>query len=87
MNISQLKIMLSNAMEDSTDLVKLSMPAILYIIQNNLQYIIETRIVFLVMYQLKIITTALFYSNMLSKRIHYLEWWAIVALTLGMYGP
>ena len=79
-----LKLLNESMLEDSSDFVKLSVPAILYIIQNNLQYIIETRIVFLVLYQFKIITTAFFFSNMLPRRIYFREWCAIVALALGV---
>lgn len=85
-NFSVFRSILYSTISDdlSSDFVKLSVPSILYIIQNNLQYIIETRIIFMVMYQSKIITTALFYSNMLSRRIHHREWSAIGALALGV---
>jgi UDP-sugar transporter A1/2/3 len=85
LSFSNLKnLLLSVINEDSSDLVKLSMPSILYVIQNNLQYIIETRVLYLIMYQFKIITTAMFYSNMLSRRIHFREWSAIIALMIGV---
>ena len=42
---------LENAfVEDAADLLKLFVPAILYNIQNNLQYVIETSTLFVVMY-------------------------------------
>ena len=84
LNINILYHMLGHFLsEDSSDFVKLSIPAILYIIQNNLQYIIETRVIFLMMYQLKIISTAIFYSNMIARRISTWEWAAIMGLALG----
>ena len=79
-----IKLLNESMLEDSSDFVKLSVPAILYIIQNNLQYVIETRIVFLVLYQFKIITTAFFFSNMLPRRIYFREWCTIIALAFGV---
>jgi UDP-sugar transporter A1/2/3 len=78
------KLLWNVASEDSGDIVKLTIPAALYIVQNNLQYIIETRMLFLVMYQFKLISTALFYSNLLSRRVHNREWLAIFALCAGV---
>eukprot|EP00598_Pedospumella_elongata_P009295 CAMPEP_0185002984 /NCGR_PEP_ID=MMETSP1098-20130426/75268_1 /TAXON_ID=89044 /ORGANISM="Spumella elongata, Strain CCAP 955/1" /LENGTH=485 /DNA_ID=CAMNT_0027530573 /DNA_START=55 /DNA_END=1509 /DNA_ORIENTATION=- len=71
-------------MEEGADVMKLCVPAILYTIQNNLQYVIEEAPLFLVLYQAKIITTALFYSTMLNRRMNSKEWMCIVALTLGV---
>lgn len=71
-------------MEEGADVLKLCVPAILYTIQNNLQYVIEEAPLFLVLYQAKIITTALFYSTMLNRRMNSKEWMCIVALTLGV---
>lgn len=55
--------------DDGADFLKLCVPAILYTIQNNLQYVIESAPLFLVLYQSKIITTAIFYSVLLSRRL------------------
>jgi len=68
----------------AADMLKLCGPAVLYTIQNNLQYIIETAPLFQVLYQLKIITTAVFCSLMLNRRILVREWLAIVALVIGV---
>lgn len=45
------RTILTNAFcaEDSSDFSNLTVPAILYIIQNNLQYVIETRIFFTIL--------------------------------------
>ena len=84
-NLSTLKTIFWHiASEDGSDLIKLSIPALLYIIQNNLQYIIETRITLLVIYQFKIITTALFYWIMLSRKIYWRGWLSIITLTVGV---
>ena len=71
-------------MEEGADMLKLCVPALLYTIQNNLQYIIEEAPLFLVLYQAKIITTALFYSTLLSRRLSMKEWACVVALALGV---
>ena len=71
-------------MEEGADVMKLCVPALLYTIQNNLQYVIEEAPLFVVLYQAKIVTTALFYSTMLNRRMNSKEWMCIVALTLGV---
>jgi drug/metabolite transporter (DMT)-like permease len=71
-------------MEEGADSLKLCVPALLYTIQNNLQYIIEEAPLFLVLYQAKIVTTAVFYSTLLSRRLSTKEWACIVALALGV---
>ena len=71
-------------LDEGGDIIKLCVPAALYIIQNNLQYTIESAPLFMVMYQMKVLTTAIFYSTLLSRRIRSLEWIAIVAVTLGV---
>ena len=84
-NINKLKsILWYIATEDASDLIKLSIPAVLYIIQNNLQYLIETKIILIVIYQFKVVTTALFYVFMLSRRIYVDEWLCIAAVTVGV---
>jgi UDP-sugar transporter A1/2/3 len=70
--------------EQQNDLLKLSIPAVLYTVQNNLQYVIESGTFFLVLYQFKIISTAIFYSTMLSRRISPREWMLILALAIGV---
>jgi UDP-sugar transporter A1/2/3 len=71
-------------MEEGADSLKLCVPALLYTIQNNLQYIIEEAPLFLVLYQAKIITTAVFYSTLLARRLSTKEWACVVALALGV---
>jgi UDP-sugar transporter A1/2/3 len=70
--------------EQQNDLLKLSIPAALYIVQNNLQYVIESGTLFLVIYQFKIISTAIFYSTMLSRRVSTKEWLLILVLAVGV---
>lgn len=70
--------------DDGIDVLKLSLPAILYTIQNNLQYIIESAPLFLVLYQSKIVTTAAFFTLMLSRRLSIKEWCVILTLAIGV---
>ena len=79
-----LEILVKAFVDDGIDVLKLCLPAILYAIQNNLQYVIETAPLFLVLYQSKIITTAIFFSIMLNKRLSIKEWCAIIILTVGV---
>eukprot|EP00158_Paraphelidium_tribonemae_P003265 Partr_v1_DN26008_c0_g3_i4_m776 putative Solute carrier family 35 len=66
---------------------KLSVPALLYFLQNNLLYIaIENldSLSFQLLYQLKIITTALFSVSMLGKRLSQSKWISLVVLFAGV---
>lgn len=70
--------------EEGADLLKLCVPAVLYIAQNNLQYVIETSPLFVIMYDCKVVTTALFYTHMLNRRFKKREWSSIIVLTVGI---
>lgn len=71
-------------LDEGGDIIKLCVPAALYIIQNNLQYTIESAPLFMVMYQMKVITTAVFYSTLLQRRIRRMEWMAVITVTMGV---
>ncbi|CAO0799998.1 unnamed protein product [Mucor circinelloides] len=67
--------------------IKLALPAILYLIQNNLQYVAATNLdaaTFQVTYQLKILTTAFFSVVMLDRRLSRTKWAALAILTTGI---
>ena len=69
------------------DFWKLSVPALLYFIQNNLLYVaIENldSLTFQLLYQLKIITTALFSVSMLGRRLSGLKWFSLLTLFIGV---
>lgn len=69
------------------DWLKLTVPSILYTLQNSLQYFSMSQLsapVFQVLYQMKIVTTAVFSVLILSRRITSLQWLAIVALSGGV---
>ena len=66
---------------------KLFIPSGLYVIQNNLQYIATSNLpaeVYQVLANMKIVTTALFSVMMLGKKQSSLQWFSILALTLGI---
>ncbi|WVQ99499.1 hypothetical protein IAU59_006634 [Kwoniella sp. CBS 9459] len=71
----------------SPDCYKLSVPAILYVIQNNLQYVAASNLdvaTFQVTYQMKILTTAFFSVLMLRKRLSKAKWASLVMLAVGV---
>ncbi|RIA92447.1 nucleotide-sugar transporter-domain-containing protein [Glomus cerebriforme] len=66
---------------------KLMIPAALYTIQNNLQYVAVSMLdaaTFQVTYQLKILTTALCSVIMLKTSLTGIKWFSLVLLTFGV---
>eukprot|EP00835_Amoeboradix_gromovi_P002714 NODE_159_length_16647_cov_0.251390.p6 type:complete len:258 gc:universal NODE_159_length_16647_cov_0.251390:10113-10886(+) len=66
---------------------KLAIPATLYAIQNNLQYVAASNLSaasFQVTYQLKILATALCSVWLLSRQLSVKKWIALVILTVGV---
>ena len=71
----------------SRDLLKISVPAALYVLQNNLQYVAMSNLpaeVYQVLIQGKIITTALFSVLLLNKRYSFIQWTSVLMLSLGV---
>lgn len=71
----------------SPDCWKLSIPAILYVIQNNLQFVAASNLdvaTFQVTYQMKILTTAAFSVILLRKKLSKAKWAALFFLALGV---
>ena len=69
------------------ELLKLSVPSFLYMIQNNLLYLALSNLdaaTYQVCYQLKILTTAVFSALMLKRKFSQTKWTAIVILTIGV---
>lgn len=65
----------------------LGVPAGLYVIQNNLQYLASSNLpadVFQVLSNLKIVTTALMSVVMLSRSLSQAQWISVLALTAGI---
>ena len=66
---------------------KLLVPAVLYTLQNNLQFVAATNLdaaTFQVTYQCKILTTALFAVLMLGQSLSAKKWLSLVILTAGI---
>lgn len=71
----------------SPDCYKLAVPAILYVVQNNLQYVAASNLdvaTFQVTYQMKILTTAFFSVFMLRKRLSKAKWLSLILLAVGV---
>ncbi|KAK7054782.1 hypothetical protein VNI00_003245 [Paramarasmius palmivorus] len=71
----------------SADCWKLSIPAILYVIQNNLQYVAASNLdaaTFQVSYQMKILTTAAFSVLLLRKKLTPTQWISLMFLAAGV---
>ena len=71
----------------SADSWKLSIPAILYVIQNSLQFVAISNLpvaTFQVTYQMKILTTAAFSVVLLRKSLSTTKWMALCCLAFGV---
>ncbi|EIN07008.1 hypothetical protein PUNSTDRAFT_71768 [Punctularia strigosozonata HHB-11173 SS5] len=71
----------------SPDCWKLSVPALLYVVQNSLQFVAVSNLpvaTFQVAYQMKILTTAAFSVVMLRRRLTPTKWFALLFLALGV---
>ncbi|KAF9429185.1 hypothetical protein BGZ76_001688 [Entomortierella beljakovae] len=69
------------------DAWKLAIPAMLYAIQNNLQYVASHALdpsTFQVTYQLKILTAAIFSVILLNRSLPALKWMSLLMLTAGI---
>ncbi|KAJ1446009.1 nucleotide-sugar transporter-domain-containing protein [Pelagophyceae sp. CCMP2097] len=67
----------------------LIVPATLYAVQNNLQYVAASNLepaIFQLLYQMKLLTTALFSVLLLGRRLKALQWAAIALLAGGLAG-
>uniref|UniRef100_A0A183BL12 UDP-galactose transporter n=1 Tax=Globodera pallida TaxID=36090 RepID=A0A183BL12_GLOPA len=72
---------------DPIETAKVCFPSIIYLIQNNLYYIALSNLestTFLVIYQLKILTTALLLHFFLKKTLSSAQWMALVILMIGV---
>lgn len=74
-------------LSDPWDCFLVSIPSLTYVLQNNLLYLAVSNLdaaTFQVTYQLKILTTALFFRFMLKREISSRQWLALVILFLGV---
>jgi UDP-sugar transporter A1/2/3 len=82
-----LKQLWSDIFSVKSGFFKLLVPAILYTLQNNLQFVAATNLdaaTFQVTYQCKILTTALFAVLMLGQSLSAKKWLSLVILTAGV---
>lgn len=71
----------------SPDCWKLSIPAILYVVQNSLQFVAISNLpvaTFQVTYQMKILTTAAFSVMLLRKKLTSTKWLSLFFLAIGV---
>ena len=69
------------------DMAKLLVPAVLYTIQNNLGYIAVSNLsaaAVQVLYQLKILTTAVFSVALLGRVLNGYKWLTLMTLVIGI---
>lgn len=69
------------------DNIRVSIPALIYVLQNNLIYIAMSNLdasTFQVTNQLKILTTALFSVAMMRKRLSRMQWLSLLVLFIGV---
>ncbi|PSR77588.1 hypothetical protein PHLCEN_2v7778 [Hermanssonia centrifuga] len=71
----------------SADCWKLSIPAVLYVVQNSLQFVAISNLpvaTFQVTYQMKILTTAAFSVALLRRKLTSTKWLALSFLAIGV---
>ncbi|EYC09736.1 hypothetical protein Y032_0059g3019 [Ancylostoma ceylanicum] len=77
----------SEVIQKRSETLKVAVPAVLYVIQNNLLFLALSKLdaaTYQVTYQLKILTTALFSVTMLGRSLNRLKWLALILLTGGV---
>ena len=78
------KLLYDECVVNKADFIKLTIPSILYTVQNTLQYYSISLLsapVFQVLSQLKILTTAIFSVILLSRKLSVIQWTSIVFLS------
>ncbi|XP_013111007.1 UDP-N-acetylglucosamine transporter [Stomoxys calcitrans] len=82
-----LKSLHKTIIANPTDTLKVCVPSLVYIVQNNLLYVSASHLdaaTYQVTYQLKILTTAMFAVVILRKKLLNTQWGALVLLLLGV---
>jgi UDP-sugar transporter A1/2/3 len=87
LNQNSFSSLLSDVFGRNSNWLAMTIPAILYLLQNNLQYY-SVRLLdaatFQVTYQLKILTTALCSVLILNKKLRLTQWGSLIVLTAGI---
>jgi len=81
------KMLLNELFGKESDCIKVMVPAVLYLIQNNLQYYSASKLdaaTYQVSYQMKIITTAIFSVIILKRTLFKHQWISICLLAVGI---
>ncbi|KAK4470505.1 hypothetical protein MN116_005623 [Schistosoma mekongi] len=76
-----------NILKDPTDCLLVSVPGVIYTIQNNLLFVGYSNldaVSFQISYQLKIFTTAVFFRIILSKHLSGIQWCSLCVLFIGV---
>ena len=76
-----------NVIQAPVEMLKLTVPSLLYTVQNNLLYLALTNLdaaTYQICYQLKILTTALFSALLLQRRFSRQKWLSLLVLTIGV---
>lgn len=82
-----LKMFLNELFGKNSDYIKITVPAILYLIQNNLLYFTASKLdaaTFQVTYQMKLIITAFFSVLILKRKLFIHQWISILLLATGI---
>jgi len=81
------KMLLDELFGKESDCIKVMVPAVLYLIQNNIQYYAASKLdaaTYQVTYQMKIVTTAIFSVIILGRTLFKHQWISIIMLTVGI---
>ncbi|KAK6176238.1 hypothetical protein SNE40_014558 [Patella caerulea] len=82
-----LSVVKKDIIDEPWDCVKVCVPSIVYIVQNNLLFLAVSNLdaaTFQVTYQLKILTTAIFSVFMLKRELAKLQWVSLLVLFAGV---
>merc|ERR1712019_293348 len=82
-----MSIMRQHLLRSPAETLKVSVPSLLYAVQNNLLFISLSNLsgaVYQVTYQLKILTTAILSVIMLGKSLGSTKWCSLFLLTAGV---